>query len=865
MKNLSLKSKITFVFVCLVIILTAFIAYFTLSFFEEKIKSDISYRQYVMVSALADEFDDKLRTTHNLLVQLSGIVTPDLALSPDRAREFLNGRKEILSIFDNGLFLFDISGRIIAETPVTPNRVGKDFSFREYFKITVESGSPYIGNPYRSTHSRHDPAVMFTAPVRDGKGKMIAVLGGSLSLLKDNFLGRLRHIKIGGTGYMYLYSMDRTMVVHPDASRILENDIPVGVNKLLDQALDGFEGTGETVNSRGPLAITTFKRLKSKNWLLAANYPVAEAYEPIVKAKKTLLVAIIIMTVCVLVVGRFIVSYFMRSLSLFTKHIVQLPNKSDEAKLFQVTYDDEIGKMAGAFNTMVKELESERMALKSEKERLAVTLRSIGDGVITTDVGENIFLMNTVAENLTGWTQKEAFGRHLSDVFRIIDEKTGECRETPVDKVIKSGKTVELENHTVLIARDGTERIIADNSAPIMDRDGKIIGVVLVFRDMTEKNRLEEELLKAQKLESLGILAGGIAHDFNNLLTAILGNISLINSGGMSHDDKKKRLEDAEKATLRAKDLAYQLLTFSKGGAPIKKTASITDIIKDSSGFLLRGSNIRCEYDFHDGLWPLEVDQGQINQVINNLIINSTQAMPEGGTVSISARNFVMRDDNALKLRHGKYVVISVRDTGPGIPAEYISRVFDPFFTTKKEGSGLGLCISYSIIKKHDGHISVESKPDAGTLFNIYLPASSQDISETKDSADRIRCGNGKILFMDDEELIRELAAGMLKVLGYDFELTKDGREVLEAYKKASDTGASFDAVIMDMTIPGGMGGRETVISLQEMDPSVKAIVSSGYSNHPVLSDYKEYGFSGVLIKPYTVKDLGEALNKVFN
>src|SRR5271169_1529045 len=248
MKNLSLKSKITLVFLSLVIILITLIAYFTLSFFESKNKEVIADKQFAMVSALADEFDNKLRTTHSLLIQLSSLITPGLAANPDKAKEFLNGRKEVLSIFNNGLFLFDAQGCIIAETPVTPSRVGKDFSFREYFKTTVKTGAPYIGNPYRSSHSWHDPAVMFTVPVRDEKGGIIAVLGGSLSLLKDNFFEKLRQIKIGKTGYMYIYSTDRTMVVHPVASRILERDVPIGANKLFDKAIEGFEGTGETVN-----------------------------------------------------------------------------------------------------------------------------------------------------------------------------------------------------------------------------------------------------------------------------------------------------------------------------------------------------------------------------------------------------------------------------------------------------------------------------------------------------------------------------------------------------------------------------------------------------------------------------------------
>ena len=298
-----------------------------------------------------------------------------------------------------------------------------------------------------------------------------------------------------------------------------------------------------------------------------------------------------------------------------------------------------------------------------------------------------------------------------------------------MDKVLQTGLIVDLANHTLLVSRDGTERVIADSGALIRDTKSKIIGVVLVFRDITEKEKMRKEVLKIQKLESLGILAGGIAHDFNNLLTAILGNIWLAKMLTKPADKIFERLTEAEKGSVRAKDLTHQLLTFSRGGTPIKKIASIADLIKESAGFVLSGSKVSCKFEMTEDLWPAEVDEGQISQVVNNLILNADQAMPEGGIIDVSCRNIALGGkEAAVPLKRGKYIQITIRDHGIGIKKEYLQQVFDPFFTTKEKGRGLGLATVYSIINNHDGHITVESEQGVGTVFTVYLPASDSQI-----------------------------------------------------------------------------------------------------------------------------------------
>ena len=517
----------------------------------------------------------------------------------------------------------------------------------------------------------------------------------------------------------------------------------------------------------------------------------------------------------------------------------------------------------GIFRDVTARKEAEEI-LSSERERLAVTLRCIGDGVITTDTEGRVVLMNKISEDLTGWSQEQARGRPIAEILHLIHETTRTIQDNPVEVLLKSGNASGILDHTLLVARDGRELLISDSVSPIVDRKSNIIGTVLVFRDITEKRNLEEKLLKTEKIESLGVLAGGIAHDFNNLLNAIMGNIDLAIMDLEPGDRIHESLSRAEKAVLRAKDLTQQLLTFSKGGAPIKKAASISELIRDSADFAIRGSNSRCCFELPEDLWKVEIDLGQMSQVINNVVLNGIHAMPEGGQIYIGAENILI-GHNGPELKHGKYVKVTIKDTGSGIPKEHLPRIFEPYFTTKHAGSGLGLATTYSIIKKHDGHIEVASEIGKGTIFSIFLPAFAGNaaLNLLPIEEQSLKKGMGRVLLMDDDDMVRATTSEMLKRIGYEVVVSAEGNEALEKYKTARDSGEPFDAVILDLTIPGGMGGKDTILKLQEFDPGVKAIVSSGYSSDSIMANYLQYGFSGVLTKPYQTKDLSRVLQKV--
>jgi PAS domain S-box-containing protein len=504
-------------------------------------------------------------------------------------------------------------------------------------------------------------------------------------------------------------------------------------------------------------------------------------------------------------------------------------------------------------------------AMAAEREQLAVTLRSIGDGVITTDINGAVVLINKVAERLTGWRQDDALGRPIKAVFPIRDEETGDDRVCPIERVLQTGTPCELDGNAVLIARDGGRHLITDSVAPILSKDSTVIGAVLVFRDVTERKNLEDRLNKSEKIESLGVLAGGIAHDFNNLLNSIIANIDIGLRFADPDSDLQKSLARAQKASTKAKELTQQLLTFSKGGAPVKKLASIADLIRDTGDFGTRGTNVRCEYDLPADLWSAEVDEGQISQVIQNLVINAVQAMPQGGTIRIGARNIETGRGTLPALKEGRYVCITVRDHGYGIARENLNRIFEPYFTTKSSGSGLGLATTYSIVKSHDGVIDVESAVGTGTTFSVYLPASLAPAAPDDHCAKPLphKATNGRILVMDDDELIRETVGVLLDMLGYQADVADDGDRALTMYRQAQESGTPYDAVIMDLTIPGGKGGKEAIQQLLAMDPHARAIVSSGYSTDAVMANYARHGFAGIVVKPYTIEELGAELQRV--
>ena len=493
----------------------------------------------------------------------------------------------------------------------------------------------------------------------------------------------------------------------------------------------------------------------------------------------------------------------------------------------------------------------------SEKSFKAISENAMEGIVIIGSKGEHLYA-NEMAAKITGYSVDKLLKLNMKDVLPpdnllVMKERLKERLE---------GLPQQSYPEITIIAKDG-RRVLIETTTSKTLWHGEA-ALIVIFRDISDRKRKEDELIKLAKLESLGILAGGIAHDFNNILTGVIGNLSLAKMYCKPDDKICQILTDAEKASTNAKGLTYQLLTFAKGGAPVKKTISVVKLIKDATTFACRGSNTKCYFDVPEDIWAVDVDEGQINQVIYNLIINAEQAMPEGGAITVCIQNTTVDADNKYLIKEGEYVKIAISDTGAGISEEILNKIFDPYFTTKKEGSGLGLATCYSIIKNHRGYITVDSKAGAGTTFYIYIPKSEKEISlEEKEAEGKLIYGKGKILIMDDEEILRNAAGMILGELGYSVDFAKDGKEAIELYKNAKDSGEPFNAVLMDLTIPAGMGGKDAIKKLIEIDPDVRAIVCSGYSTDTTMSEYENYGFKEAIVKPYNIEQLSRTVYKV--
>jgi PAS domain S-box-containing protein len=568
-----------------------------------------------------------------------------------------------------------------------------------------------------------------------------------------------------------------------------------------------------------------------------------------------------------------IIIYFVTSIllaSLLVSLIKLSKNKDarDQAEKLLSQHRDELERLVKqrtaeltATNVQLQEDINKRLvtenALQVSEEKFRSLIEMAGDAIFIADAETGIISdVNQKGTELMGWEASDLIGRHLSLLHPADDDDM-------YSRLIESNYSLQLPiNKTLYVQHIGGRKIPVDISATTLEFDkGRIVQGI--FRDISQRLQFEEELQKSEKLQTASVLAGGIAHDFNNLLTAILGNLSLAKMEAAEDDKMQKRLAETEKAIGRAKDLTHQLLTFAKGGSPDKKIVKLGKLIEDSAQFVLHGSKVKCECLLAQDLWSAEVDEGQISQVINNLVINASHAMEDGGVCTIRAENVRLDRARGWSLSPGKYVKIAIEDKGLGIPPEILSKIFDPFYTTKKQGSGLGLSSSYTIVKNHGGQITVDSEVGEGTVFHVYLPAVNYVADEVVETEAIDIEGDGRILVMDDEEIVREAVTSLLQYLGYDVETAMEGQEAVNMYEVSMNIGHPYDAVIMDLTVPGGMGGEEAVRKIKELDPSARVIVSSGYYTDPVLANFKDYGFDGVVPKPYQVDELGKVVKEV--
>ena len=526
----------------------------------------------------------------------------------------------------------------------------------------------------------------------------------------------------------------------------------------------------------------------------------------------------------------------------------------------------------------VTERRETRRALATETERLAVTLGSIADGVLSTDLAGRIVQVNDAALALFGTRRDELLGQSADEWLQFFNEADRTEARNPVRCALVEGVPCALpvSGNTLLRVPNGLEFAIGGTAAPVRDQDEQVLGAVFIFRNITERLRTEQELLKLSKQESLGQLAARIAHDFNNLLTVILGNLSLAKILIPPGDAALRRLTDTEKACLRAKDLTRQLLAFARGGMPVRKPLALEPMVRESTRLILQDARTSYRLHWPEPLPPVNADAEQIHQLLYELLTNARHATPADGTIHLCGEAVTLDGDSTLPLPAGHYVRLRVRDEGTGISPAHLARIFEPFFTTKEDARGLGLATCFLIARNHDGFLTVDSAPGAGTTFFLYLPAlgtAAPTLPRTleRPASPQVQAGadpyaavplppgsadKRRVLVMDDEASICELASEMLTPMGYFVATAANGEEAIERYRDSLGSGQPFDVVILDMTVRGGLGARETVLKLLEIDPRVRAIVSSGYSQDAMMSRYRDFGFCGVASKPYSLTEL---------
>ena len=469
------------------------------------------------------------------------------------------------------------------------------------------------------------------------------------------------------------------------------------------------------------------------------------------------------------------------------------------------------------------------------------------------DAKGNVLIWNQFAEIESGYARQAVVGNWLVWNWLLPEREYREQLIGTIEAEFRRGKMLEgLE--TPIRTREGKIKVISWHAVPLVDEARDLIGVVAFGSDVTNQTRLQSETLKAQKLEAVGTLAGGIAHDFNNLLTGVLGNIAMAKESTRHNTLVQELLDDAEHASLRARDLTQQLLTFARAGAPVKQPHNMARLLHHVIRSANRKSDVAVESIVPHTLWSAQIDERQINQAIRNIVARAVHVTPAGEEVHIIARNITVEGDELLPLTDGGYVEILIGDHGPAIPAERLSNIFDPYFPSTHDRDRLGLAVAYSIVHSHGGHLSIDSTPANGTTFHVYLPASPDDILEPL--PDDAEFHSARILLMDDQQMVQQVAGRMLGHLQHEVDFADDGAEAIQKYRSAMEAGAPYDVVIMDLSVPEGMGGVEAMTELLRIDPEVKAIVSSGYYSDPVMANYAAHGFRSVLVKPYLIDDL---------
>ncbi|WP_298271443.1 ATP-binding protein [Geobacter sp.] len=782
-----MKTRISVAVSVLIVTIIAALSFVALTFFRQEIRRNASDQQFVLVSALAAELDDKLATAQGELVAVAASFPRDFS----RAQEYLDSRQDTRLIFDNCVALIVPSGRMSAISPFEPDMLRNDYSGREYFLRTMESGRPHISKPFITFQKRGMPIINLTAPLLDKRGRIEAILIGSIDLTRHNFLGKLAHLRLGKGGYVYLYDSDRTMIMHPDADRIMRKDVPPGANMLFDRALKGFEGSGETVNSRGVAMLASFKRLRTTGWIMAASTPLSEAYGSVNKAKVFLETALAVSALLSVALVWGLMNFLTVPLASFTRHVQEFSLKKGGARFFHRYRQDEIGILAAAFNRMIEALDRENEALARSEAMLAESQRLAHVGNWELDVATGTITWSDEMYRITGLAPG-TFSGTREEFIGLVSPHEREVVENAAAASLRNEAKFNLEHN--FVRPDGTERTVHAEAEVFFDGDGKPVRVFGTVKDITERKKVEEalreserklaakhdqlrsfnaereeksralekayaelkathaQMLQQEKMASIGQLAAGVAHEINNPIGFISSNLGTLRKyvgrlvdyiGFQGERLAALSLEVATELAQKRQALKLDYIfndTEKLIDESLEGTERVRKIVADLKSFSRVDDAETKLADINECL------ESTLNIAWNEIKYKATVKKELGDIPAVRCNpqqlnqvflNLLVNAAHAIEgqgeigvgtTHEGKWIAIRVSDTGCGIPEEIRGRIFEPFFTTKEVGvgTGLGLSISYDIVRKHGGEISVESEPGNGTTFTVLIPVTQQ-------------------------------------------------------------------------------------------------------------------------------------------
>ena len=864
--------------ILLVIILTVALAisgYYYLDYFEKSLRDSI-YKGLDSVSSTASREISNFLMDGLKEAEAVAEALPNIAIeqqNSERIDAILKSYFSIFPKFANGMFVLDESGNLWADYPFHSEVRGKSFAFRQYFQKTMAEQKGIIGTPYQSARTGK-PVLTFTAVLRDTSGRIAGMLGCSVELTSPDALEGIRLTKIGQTGYTYVYDKDRLMILHPNEDRILKNDVPVGANKLFDEAIEGFQGTGETVNSRGIPMLISMKHIPHTNWIVGAQQPKSEAFAPIESAKTRIVWGILLVVAASAFVGALLMRGITKPLITLQKAIkaIGITGESDngfldrggfKAELEAIKESGEIGNLKTAFLSMSERLDSAMRSLHKLADDWEKTFDSVIDVIFLLDKENKIVRVNRAAKDLLNKPYQELIDKPISAFLSIPSEKIW----------LASGTNDEKDKSFNISITDRQIYEIYCNS--LVDEKKAIIGTVLVGRDITtrleankEKLRLEEKLQKARKMEAIGTLAGGVAHDLNNILSGIVSYPELLLMQLPKDSPLVEPLETIFQSGKRATAIVQDLLTLARRGAATLSVLNINPIVED----YLKSPEFRKLKSFHprvqistklaQDLLNIEGSSVHLSKALMNLVSNAAEAMPRGGSIQIATENKYVdtKISGHEDIAEGDYVVLTVSDNGLGIAPGDLDRIFEPFYTKKKmgqSGTGLGMSVVWGTVKDHSGFIDLKSALGIGTTFRIYFPVTRKTLQDSRDRIDLedLYGADETILVVDDVAAQRKIATSILTQLGYAVSSVASGEEALVYLKDHS-----VDLLVLDMIMAPGMNGLETYRKALEISPNQKAIITSGYAETDSVAQAQALGAGQYVKKPYTIEKIGIAV-----